>query len=1098
MPNATDQPRNRTMRGTLSILVLAVAIAAGLWYVLERPETPIPPRQTDSTEPESDAAPAAGDSQTADSAPSTDAAQSADSDTASSAGNLQSTDLGTAAPTDAAQTTGSGAAAQGDEPETADSGSAVPTAVAQTTDSGTPAQGEESQTADSGITVPTAVAQTTESGAAAQGEEHGTADSGTTVPTAVAQTTDSGAAAQGEEHGTADSGTTVPTGVAQTTDSGAAAAAGKAQTAEIDTATPTDAIQSTDSGATEATPQIAAVGEADRSGTQALVLSPAPEDTIEQVPVDAPPATDTAGETGILATVDRVIERIETAIREQLATEPEGDPDTQLRVQVTYDDSQGDATQPGGEPSEPARPTDSDTNTLSDAGQTTDSAATLPAGDAPTADSGVTAPADIAQSADSGTPAQGEESQTADSGTTVPTAVAQTTDSGAAAQGEEHGTADSGTPVPTAVAQTTDSGAAAQEEEHGTADSGTTVPTGVAQTTDSGAAAVAGKAQTAEIDTATPTEAIQSTDSGATEATPQIAAVGEADRSGTQALVLSPAPEDTIEQVPVDAPPATDAAGETGILATVDRVIERIETAIRERLATEPEGDPDTQLRVQVTYDDSQGDATQPGGEPSEPARPTDSGTNTLSDAGQTTDSAATLPAGDAPTADSGVMTPADIAQSADSGVIAPADIAQSADSGVIAPADVAQSAGSGVIALADIAQSADSGVIAPADITQSADSDDTPPPEVTRTADSDAADAEAEAKEYVEALTETAPQTIPVDKADYFVTQEHVLSLVPEDTIERISVDELAKDESLKAETPITIVREVEQIETAVPERLIAESGGDLDTKLRVLVKYDDTEGVTEPSVTEPSVTEPSVTEPSVTEPSVTEPSVADQGDAEPSVAAQGDVEPGNVGQTVAQQDTVEQITVREALKRILAEPEKPISLIKTVRYFEVVTLRELLDTEVDTDTFLNVVRRPYRIEVATLADLLQRKKAENPDTIFYLHTVQPTDEQGIWGIVQFGIIDNFAHGVALKRGEKMETYTVQIPRHADEQLDDQSSSFLGKLIDRKTKDSYVYNYRDNRMGRNPDRIYPGQEIVIINFEPEELTAVYTHFASG
>ena len=85
---------------------------------------------------------------------------------------------------------------------------------------------------------------------------------------------------------------------------------------------PTDAIQSTDSGGTEATRQIAAVEEADRSGTQALVLLPAPEDTIEQVPVDAPPVTDTAGETDILATVDRTFERIETAIREQLAAEP--------------------------------------------------------------------------------------------------------------------------------------------------------------------------------------------------------------------------------------------------------------------------------------------------------------------------------------------------------------------------------------------------------------------------------------------------------------------------------------------------------------------------------------------------------------------------------------------------------------------------------------------------------------------------------------------------------------------------------------------------------------------------------------------------------
>ena len=110
----------------------------------------------------------------------------------------------------------------------------------------------------------------------------------------------------------------------------------------------------------------------------------------------------------------------------------------------------------------------------------------------------------------------------------------------------------------------------------------------------------------------------------------------------------------------------------------------------------------------------------------------------------------------------------------------------------------------------------------------------------------------------------------------------------------------------------------------------------------------------------------------------------------------------------------------------------------------------------------------------------------------------MQPTDEQGIWGIVQFGLIENFARGMAVRRGEEIETYTVQIPKDADERLDDQSSSFLGRLIDRKTKDSYVYNYRENRMGRNPDTIYPGQEIVIINFEPGELEAIFEHFARG
>ena len=289
----------------------------------------------------------------------------------------------------------------------------------------------------------------------------------------------------------------------------------------------------------------------------------------------------------------------------------------------------------------------------------------------------------------------------------------------------------------------------------------------------------------------------------------------------------------------------------------------------------------------------------------------------------------------------------------------------------------------------------------------------------------------------------------------------------MPEDMIESFTVGALAEDGTLEAETPITVVREVEQIETAVPEQLIAESGGDLDTKLHVLVTHDNAEGD------------------------------AGQADGGQGLATQGNVEE-NAEENAAGQDAVEQITVREVLERLLSEPEKPIPIVRTVRYFEVMTLRELLDTEEDTGTLLDVVKRPYRIEAATLADLLQREMPGSSDTIFYLHTVQPTDEQGIWGIVQSGLTDNFARGMAVRRGEKIETYTVRIPRDADERLRDQSSSFLGKLIDRKTEESFVYNYRENRMGRNPDRVRPGQEIVIINFEPEELVSIYKHFAGG
>ena len=446
-----------------------------------------------------------------------------------------------------------------------------------------------------------------------------------------------------------------------------------------------------------------------------------------------------------------------------------------------------------------------------------------------------------------------------------------------------------------------------------------------------------------------------------------------------------PAPDSTVEKTPIDGPPDAEATGAAGVLAAVGRVIEQIETVIEEGV--------DTALEVQVTYDDSQVDPPKDEEAPTEAAPTADpDAALAAADGARVPDSGAALAAGDARVPDS------------DAGAGADAPIADSSGSGGVAPPDTTAAAAAG--------------------------------------------STEAEAKKYVETLTATAPQTIPVDKADHFVTQERVISLVPEDTIESVSVEELASDEALSPDTPITVVREVEQVENAVAEQLIADSGGDLDKELRVQVTYDDSQDET--------------------------------------------------GTKVVEEDDVQKITVREALERIRTEPDRPLPVIKTVRYFQVMTLKELLDASAGEDAFLSVVTRPYRIESATLADLLERQQAENPDSIFYLHTVLPTDDQGIWGIVHFGIIDNFARGMAIRQGKDIETFTVRIPRHADERLPDRSSSFLGLMIDRKTKESYVYNFRNDRMGRNPDRIFPGQELVIINFQPEELMTIYRHFAAS
>jgi hypothetical protein len=74
---------------------------------------------------------------------------------------------------------------------------------------------------------------------------------------------------------------------------------------------------------------------------------------------------------------------------------------------------------------------------------------------------------------------------------------------------------------------------------------------------------------------------------------------------------------------------------------------------------------------------------------------------------------------------------------------------------------------------------------------------------------------------------------------------------------------------------------------------------------------------------------------------------------------------------------------------------------------------------------------------------------------------------------------------------------YQVEIPPDADQRLEDQSSSYLGRMIDQKTRSTYVYNYEKGSMGRNPDLIYPGQELVIVGFSPEELISIYEHFVA-
>lgn len=289
------------------------------------------------------------------------------------------------------------------------------------------------------------------------------------------------------------------------------------------------------------------------------------------------------------------------------------------------------------------------------------------------------------------------------------------------------------------------------------------------------------------------------------------------------------------------------------------------------------------------------------------------------------------------------------------------------------------------------------------------------------------------EAETYISKLTEPDPDPVAVEKADHFISKDQILSLLPEGATEEITREELASDPDLSPDTPITVVKKAEQIEITTPEKVIAEAEGDLDRKVKIL-------------------------------------------------------EGGDVRES----------TARELLEQYRKDPDAEITIVKDVEYFVITTPKELLeDPTVAAGESLTIIRKPYWLEAATIAELLREQQALSPDSVFYVRTVRPSDKQGIWGIVHGGLIENFARGMAIRRGEEINTYQVEIPTGADERLADQSSSFLGKMIHKKTIESYVYNFTQNRMGRNPDRVIPGQEIVIINFHPDELVDIYKHFAS-
>ncbi|MFW1676859.1 hypothetical protein ACFVYJ_03645 [Pontibacter sp. JAM-7] len=125
-------------------------------------------------------------------------------------------------------------------------------------------------------------------------------------------------------------------------------------------------------------------------------------------------------------------------------------------------------------------------------------------------------------------------------------------------------------------------------------------------------------------------------------------------------------------------------------------------------------------------------------------------------------------------------------------------------------------------------------------------------------------------------------------------------------------------------------------------------------------------------------------------------------------------------------------------------------------------------------------------------------RELLDNPEgsgKIYFIHAVNDSDKEGIWGIMQTALMRSFTQGLSLPG--QADTVYADIPKDADERLEDFSSSFLGRLLQAKVDSTYIYNYEKGILGDNPNLIQPGQQLLIVTFSEDELVSIYRQFAN-
>lgn len=183
------------------------------------------------------------------------------------------------------------------------------------------------------------------------------------------------------------------------------------------------------------------------------------------------------------------------------------------------------------------------------------------------------------------------------------------------------------------------------------------------------------------------------------------------------------------------------------------------------------------------------------------------------------------------------------------------------------------------------------------------------------------------------------------------------------------------------------------------------------------------------------------------------------------------------------------------ELLNQEAIDDSAAIRYIKETNISTQLTIGELAKSDIDLDQNVVAIINHGAQEIA-VKDIVQ--SAEFADNaLFYLHRVSERDQQGLWGIIQAGLIEKFREGLHLEGvSPNKDLMHVTIPADADEKLSSGLSSFLGKLLNTKVTSSYIYNFSTETMGRDPNVIHPGQQLVLIHFSAEELKQVYQFFS--